>query len=568
MNLDGQDIGPYTVGARVGEGGFAVVYRAVHRELGREVALKLLKPHFGREDRVLQRFQRESKFLAKLAHPGIITVYDQGKHADTPWFAMPFLAEPTLQQLLERQRGEPLGVPRACAIIASMLEALSAAHDASIVHRDLKPSNAFVRADCSVVLTDFGIAKPLDGSTQITGAGESIGTLIYAAPEQLSSEEIGPSADLYAVGLMLYELVAGRLPFGSTPAEIVKAKAAPLPPVDAPAPLADVVARAVQADPAARFASAAEFRSALLAAVPRTGAATRPAESGAARRGSGSTRRPGATGSTPVPRGESRSRTGLRWIVLGGALTLGAVGFAAGFLAGRRAAPVPAGSPASVTPSAQPPAASDAGPIDTESVPKYHRAFVETFARQFPGYAPSPEERKILALLVERKPQHERVEELISGGLRRIGPQQLIELEVEDFFPGHALPPLLRMAGGTEASIQVGEQRGPLPEFTGLSKIILSKPADLADWIITGVKGDLDTLRRARHHEPFATTFSNSGRSIVFYLSIMRAPFYEEVGGWARLLLLPHPLAAPEPRRLAELDRRISAYFRARPDPR
>ena len=592
VDLTGQTVGPYRVQAKIGEGGFAVVYRAVHEELGRDAALKVLKVPSGSDagsgvSRALQRFNRESKLLAQLEHPGIVPVFDLGVHGDAPWFAMPFLSEPTLHEVIEAQRGKPLPPARAARIVSSLLDALHASHAQSVIHRDVKPSNVFVKPDGSVVLTDFGIAKTLDASTQLTGAGESLGTLAYAAPEQLTGEPVSPAADLYAVGLILYQLLVGRLPFGLKPSEIIAAKMSPLaaPGVSSgvalAAPLELVVMRAVEFDPAARFPDGPAFRAALGAALPRgSGSHARP--------GSGSTPRPRGSGRVPVagttpPR--PRWRGAARALAL---LALVAAAGALGFVAGRR-------SPArEATPAAAPSSGASAAPahqpIDTSTIPKANRVLIEQMIRMWPGYAPSPAERRMLTLLVDHDlvKANTGIQAVLGPGVKRLGERQLRELYAEGFF-GSIRPEAIQamVTGATVPALRRLEHFGELGGmFPGMSTA-----AEIASWLMVGISGGLEPLRRARLGEPVKLTLNADPRYVVVYLSLMRETFYEEVGGWVRFLLLAHTPGAgradegsrhegdpdehrgpPAPwtdqYRLSEVDRRIAAYFRAHPDPR
>ena len=598
--LAGQAVGPYTVEKLVGEGGFAVVYRAVHRELSREVVLKMHKPAAGSAREALARFQRESKLLAKLAHPGIIGVYDHGEHEDTPWFAMPFLTEPTLQVLLERQQGNPYTPGRAVKLVASMLDALEAAHAASVVHRDVKPSNVFVRTDHTVILTDFGIAKTLDGSTQITGAGQSLGTLLYAAPEQLSNAEIGVGADLYSAGLILYHLLAGRLPFGTRPAEVLTAKQGELPTPTSlgaavPAPLEQLVMRAVHRDADARFADATAFRNALIAALPNISGVNRRLP-----RPSGKTPLPGADrdapvlqpGSRPGSSGSSGSRPtltpgrrlvpGFVWAAFTATLAaVAGLAFLGGLVVGRER-PLP--PPAPALPSAHE-AHETLAPIDTVTIPREYREVIGSLIRMYPGYAPTADERELFAILAVN--DHAKVDAPLRVLMRKCLPRfgegavyerQLTELMTEHFMHPDSLPMLLNLGVGKPMPAPDPRTDGRMDILSGFIKM---DPYELTSWLLLTSSPVLEQLRRARHQEPASMANPISPRSLIFYLSVMRDHFYLEVGGWARVLLASHkpdeakrgwehvdPIEWTDSYRLFEMDRRIGAFFRAHPDPR
>ncbi|HEX5504214.1 MAG TPA: protein kinase [Thermomicrobiales bacterium] len=257
----------YELLAEIGTGGTARVYRARDRVLGRVVAIKLLRPEYARDRAAVARFAREARAAAALAHPHIVDVYDYGPHGDTAFIAMHYVDGPDLGTLLRRDGPPPPG--RAVAIVAAVLQALGAAHARGIVHRDVTTRNILVPADGGPVkLADFGIAR-VAGGAEITTAGAAPGTARYMAPEQASGGAVGPAADLYATGVVLYELLAGRPPFeGATPLQVLlRHLHEPPPPLPGVAPaLEQVVQTALAKDPADRYPSAAAMLAALRAA--------------------------------------------------------------------------------------------------------------------------------------------------------------------------------------------------------------------------------------------------------------------------------------------------------------
>lgn len=265
--------GRYALRGLLGEGATARVYRAHDTILDRIVAIKLLRAEYGSDPEFVARFYREARAIAALSHPNIIDIYDYGAHESTYFIAMQYLEGADLKTIL-RRHGR-LTPEQAVAIIDGALRGLGAAHERGIIHRDVKPQNLLVREkDGLVKLTDFGIARAL-GEAQVTAAGLTFGTAHYMAPEQASGGAIGPATDLYAVGVVLFEALTGRLPFdGESAFQIgMQHLNAPPPLVTAfasavPLPLTQVVARALAKDPAERFPSATAMRQALHAALP------------------------------------------------------------------------------------------------------------------------------------------------------------------------------------------------------------------------------------------------------------------------------------------------------------
>ncbi|HSS48699.1 MAG TPA: protein kinase, partial [Thermoanaerobaculia bacterium] len=208
-----RQISQYRLLRPLGRGGMGVVYLAMDAELGREVALKFL--HRQREMRPADeaRFRREAQVAASLDHPNIGTIYEVGEHEGQRFLAMAFYDGTTLARLLESQPEHRLPVAQAAAIAGQLASALAAAHAAGIVHRDLKPENVMVLPDGRVKLLDFGLARWIDAEG-ITEEGMAVGTAAYMAPEQIRGRRTGTAADLWALGVMLYEMLAGRRPFG------------------------------------------------------------------------------------------------------------------------------------------------------------------------------------------------------------------------------------------------------------------------------------------------------------------------------------------------------------------
>src|SRR5437667_10996967 len=209
--------GRYRVVRKLGAGGMANVYLAEDQELGRRVAIKILDDRHAADDSFIERFRREAKNAAGLSHPNIVSIYDRGEAEGTYYIAMEYLEGRTLKELI-LSRG-PTPIPVAIDYTRQILAALSFAHRNGIVHRDIKPHNVVVGPDGRLKVTDFGIAR--SGASQMTEAGSIIGTAQYLSPEQARGAPVDQRSDLYSIGLVLYEMPPGPVPFtGDTPVEI------------------------------------------------------------------------------------------------------------------------------------------------------------------------------------------------------------------------------------------------------------------------------------------------------------------------------------------------------------
>lgn len=210
----GLQVPGYRILRPLGAGGMASVYLAVQESLEREVALKVMSPQLAADREFTERFLKEGRITAKLSHRNLVTVFDIGSHAGVYYLAAEYIDGGTLRDLM--QRG--LTVPQILDVVTDVARALHYAHDKGVVHRDVKPSNILYKADGTVVLADFGIAKAMDTTSTATMAGASIGTPDYMSPEQARGEPVDGRSDLYALGVMFYELLIGRPPFdGSDP---------------------------------------------------------------------------------------------------------------------------------------------------------------------------------------------------------------------------------------------------------------------------------------------------------------------------------------------------------------
>ncbi len=263
----GQTLATYRLVEKLGEGGMGEVYRALDEMLDRDVALKMLRPELASRPSTVDRFRAEAITLAKLDHPGIARIHGCSRHEDRWFIVMEFVPGETLLARLARAGRLPWldAVP----IVCQLLDALEYAHRRGVIHRDMKPANVLMGEDGRVKVTDFGIARVL-GTERATRTGHIVGTLEYMSPEQVRGEEVDGRADLYAVGILLYELLAGRVPFsGAADYEVMMQHLqAPVPPLrrvapDVPPWFDEILRRALAKAPADRFASAAMFQVAI-----------------------------------------------------------------------------------------------------------------------------------------------------------------------------------------------------------------------------------------------------------------------------------------------------------------
>jgi hypothetical protein len=227
-DLTGTRLGQYEIVERLGGGGMAVVYRAVQQPLGREVALKALSSELFQDEGFVKRFESEAKTLAKLDHPNILPIYDFEVLDGTAFLTMPLIRGGTLRDILNRGPLDPLTAWR---YLREIGDGLQHAHDAGIVHRDLKPTNVLIHADGRAMLADFGLARGAGQPTHLTTIGLAIGTPGYMAPEQVMGHDVDKRADIYAMGVLTFEMLTGRLPFiGSNRMEVAYATVnAPIP---------------------------------------------------------------------------------------------------------------------------------------------------------------------------------------------------------------------------------------------------------------------------------------------------------------------------------------------------
>src|SRR3954470_7369426 len=382
----GRRVGNYRIVEKIGEGGMGAVYRAVDEMLEREVAIKAIRPELAREPEIVERFRAEAKILARIHHPAIATIYSFFHDGGELFLAMEYVFGRTLSAVLTD--GGALPWRRAVALLSSCLDGIEQAHRAGIIHRDLKPDNLMLTPADTLKVMDFGIAR-MPGSDHLTRTGLLIGTLRYVAPEQIRGEEVDRRTDVYALGVVLYQMLTGRVPFdGPTDFLILKAQLeeTPSPPSavvsGVPAWLDRIVLKALAKAPADRFQTVDELRLHLagqgalplsqeetrdlptLVLPPRPAAAAAPLESPETIE----TDRPRlpavpSQGTSYRPVGEAGGKRGIL-IAAAAVLVLGIA--LAAFLLGTRREPEPAAAPPQVHP-APVPAASSPAPVQTET---------------------------------------------------------------------------------------------------------------------------------------------------------------------------------------------------------
>ncbi len=266
-DLTGKTLGQYQILRELGRGGMATVYEAFQPSLGRTVAIKVLPPEFTHDTSFIQRFLHEARASARLEHPNIVAIHDVLQQGGYYFIVMQKLEGESLHHLI--LKAGRLSPERTSYILTQVAAALDYAHAHNIVHRDIKPANIIVGPGDHATLTDFGIAKAAEG-TKMTQTGMMMGTPEYMSPEQAKGEPAGPASDIYALGLVTYQMLTGRVPFqaNSTPALLYKHVHEKTPPLrqfapDLPASIEGVVAKALAKEPAQRFRTAGEFAATL-----------------------------------------------------------------------------------------------------------------------------------------------------------------------------------------------------------------------------------------------------------------------------------------------------------------
>ncbi len=267
--LIGQTLGQFRITEQIGEGGMATVFKAYQPGLNRAVALKVLPPHFAKQADFTERFSREAQAIGNLHHPNILPVYDSGQDKGYSYLAMRYI--PNARTLTDEMK-QPLKTERIIEVINQIAGALDHAHKAGIIHRDVKPSNILLDGEWAL-LSDFGLAKMVESSSDLTGTGVGMGTPAYMSPEQGMGKKVDHRTDIYALGIILYEMLTGQVPHrAETPiATVFKRINEPLPlprslNPNIPEAVERVLLKTLAPDPTQRFDSAGEMAATLKAA--------------------------------------------------------------------------------------------------------------------------------------------------------------------------------------------------------------------------------------------------------------------------------------------------------------
>ncbi len=280
-SLMGQTLGAYRLVERLGQGGMATVYKGYEAALDRYVAVKVLPQFFASDPSFAQRFRREAKAVAQLNHPNIIPIYSYGEESGITYLVMQFVEGGTLKH----ERGEAFTPADALRLLLPIARALGYAHGRGIVHRDIKPSNVLIAEGNWPMLADFGLAQMAESSMKLTGTGVGLGTPMYMSPEQGRGDKVDARTDIYSLGIMLYELVTGDVPFrADTPmAIVIKHMTAPMPmprqiSPDIPEEVENIILKATAKDPQDRYSTAEEMVTAMERVLSRLTAAEKGAE--------------------------------------------------------------------------------------------------------------------------------------------------------------------------------------------------------------------------------------------------------------------------------------------------
>lgn len=280
VQMIGSVVGNYKIVDKLGEGGMGSVFKGVDLMLEREVAIKMLRPELASQANVVERFRSEAVTLAKLNHPNVATLHSFFRQGNDFFMVMEFVRGETLDAVIKRQGAMPCD--RAVELFCHALEGIDHAHKMGIVHRDIKPANMMLTESGSIKVMDFGIARVL-GTDRLTRAGHLIGTVEYMSPEQVRGEETDARSDIYSLGILIYEMLTGRVPFNSTSEyELMRSQIedAPTPPgtfaPHIPLPVEQAIMRSLAKKREARYQSAAEMRAALTNGITAAVVGTQP----------------------------------------------------------------------------------------------------------------------------------------------------------------------------------------------------------------------------------------------------------------------------------------------------
>jgi len=265
-------VGNYKIQDKLGEGGMGTVYKGIDYMIEREVAIKVLRPELARQQEIVERFRAEAVTLAKLIHPNIATLFNFLRHGNEFFMVMEFVPGTTLENLIQTKGAIPCDL--AMVLFNQILDGIAHAHELGIVHRDIKPGNIMITPAGKVKVMDFGIAKVLGGVSSLTREGRIIGTIEYMSPEQINGVLTDARSDIYSLGILLYEMLSGRVPFtGSSEFQVMRAHVE-VPPVSPrevvpglPEQVEQALLKALSKKPQDRFSSAIEFKNSLLGKI-------------------------------------------------------------------------------------------------------------------------------------------------------------------------------------------------------------------------------------------------------------------------------------------------------------
>jgi tRNA A-37 threonylcarbamoyl transferase component Bud32 len=278
LDLVGHVVGAYRIVSLLGRGGTADVYKAFHPALNREVAVKVLQLEVSHDADWVRRFNQEAKLLGRLDHPHILPIYDAGEHEGRPYLVMKYIVDTTT--LRSQLHGQPWPLNRVVKVISQVADALDAAHKAGVVHRDIKPSNILVTPDLRCSVFDFGIAKPFRRGDTTTGGDLIVGTPEFMSPEQCKGDRIDHRSDVYSLGVVTYQMLAGHVPFTAETAVGILMKhltePLPIPPkgVALPPAVNGVLRKSMARDAQERFSTAGELAEALSRAADQRATVT------------------------------------------------------------------------------------------------------------------------------------------------------------------------------------------------------------------------------------------------------------------------------------------------------